>query len=455
MADFLTSVGLDIGTTSTQMIVSRLTVENQASGFAIPEFVIGNREILYRSPIHFTPLLDETRMDAPALGALIRQEYRAAGLRREDVDTGAVIITGESSRKENARAVLAQIAGLAGDFVVATAGPELESTLAAKGSGAANYSRETGKTVLHMDIGGGTSNLALIREGQIAAVGCLNVGGRLVKLRPDGVVTYVSPVLSGLTELRVGQKADRQELETLCTRLTEVLEMAAGLRAAEPMLNRLTTSGTAPLPLKEMEGEIPVISFSGGVAECIREGKDDLRFGDLGTVLGSCIRRSRLCRGEYRLGQESIRATVIGAGCHSACLSGSTVFAQNVGFPLKNLPAAVISGEPERLSREIHRAMASQDGVSVLALPGILGPGYAAVRAYARQIAEAIPNRPVYLCLQADMAQALGQCLAGLLGKDRPILCLDRIRLNPGDYLDVAAPVGPAFPVVVKTLVMG
>ena len=134
MAEKLTSVGLDIGTTSTQMIVSELTIENQASSFAVPELTIADRKILYRSPVHFTPLLDAHRMDAPALGKLIREEYEKAGLRREDVDTGAVIITGETSRKENARAVLGEIADLAGDFVVAAAGPDLESALAARGA---------------------------------------------------------------------------------------------------------------------------------------------------------------------------------------------------------------------------------------------------------------------------------------------------------------------------------
>ena len=167
MSESLLSVGLDVGTTSTQLVVSRLTVENRASSFAVPEMDITQRDILYESPVYFTPLLGETLVDGEGVGKIVEAEYKAAGIRREDVDTGAIIITGETSRKENARAVLDALSDYAGDFVVATAGPDLESVLAAKGAGAVAYSRETGKTVLHMDIGGGTSNLALIRDGKI------------------------------------------------------------------------------------------------------------------------------------------------------------------------------------------------------------------------------------------------------------------------------------------------
>ena len=197
MSDILRSVGLDVGTTSTQMIFSELTVENKASGFAVPEMEIARRDIRYRSPVYFTPLLDESHVDAGALRELVAEEYRKAGIRRESVDTGAIIITGETSRKENARAVLDALSDFAGEFVVATAGPDLESVLAAKGAGAVDYSQRTGKTVLHMDIGGGTSNLALIRDGKIERTGCLNVGGRLLKFDGGGIATYVSPVLSG------------------------------------------------------------------------------------------------------------------------------------------------------------------------------------------------------------------------------------------------------------------
>ena len=165
--DKLLSVGLDVGTTTTQLIVSQLQVENRATGFAVPQMEITSRQIRYRGPVHMTPLADAAHVDGEALRCLVEKEYTAAGIDREAVDTGAIIITGETSRKENARRVLQALSEYAGAFVVATAGPHLESVLAARGAGAVEYSAKTGKTVLHMDIGGGTSNLALIREGKI------------------------------------------------------------------------------------------------------------------------------------------------------------------------------------------------------------------------------------------------------------------------------------------------
>ena len=161
----LVSVGLDVGTTTTQLIVSRLQVENRASAFSVPELVIGQREVIYQSPVHITPLLRGELVDGEGIARLVAADYAAAGITQTQVDTGAVIITGETSRKENARQVLAALSGYAGEFVVATAGPDLESVLSAKGAGAVAFSAQTGKTVLHMDIGGGTSNLVLLKDG--------------------------------------------------------------------------------------------------------------------------------------------------------------------------------------------------------------------------------------------------------------------------------------------------
>ena len=452
MAEKLVSVGLDVGTTSTQMILSELRIENRASSFAVPDMEITGRTVRYKSPVHFTPLRDESHVDGRLLRELVEKEYAAAGITREDVDTGAVIITGETSRKENAREVLAALAELAGDFVVATAGPDLESVLAARGAGAVDWSAQTGKTVLHMDIGGGTSNLAWIEEGRIVATGCMNVGGRLIKFDENCRTTYVSPVFRELCKLQPGDTATKPLLEEAAEKLVQALEMAAGLREKTALLEKLWTAETAGCAMsRRAEG----ISFSGGVADCICRDIPWQEFGDMGPILGRAIRNSRLCGGCYRLGEETIRATVIGAGCHSAQLSGSTVFYRNISFPMKNLPVAAL-GQAEQCSPDrIRQALAGLDGnVVTLALPGISAPSYSQVRELARAVAEGFGDRPVVVALEQDMAKALGHALALLLPVGRPVLCIDNVRLGADSFLDVGAPVGPALPIVVKTLVL-
>ena len=448
MASTLLSVGLDVGTTTTQLIFSELAIENRAGSFTVPEMAITDRKILYKSAVHFTPLLDESHVDGGALRELISREYALAGISREAVDTGAVIITGESSRKENAETVLRELSGFAGDFVVATAGPDLESVLAAKGAGAAARSRDTGETLVHMDIGGGTSNLSLIRGGRIESTGCLNVGGRLVKFDPSRRITYVSPVLQGLCGLSPGAAATEAELTQIAQLLVSVLEMAAGLREPSPLLEQLTTPGTLWTPPAE-----PVtLSFSGGVADCITESRPWDIFGDMGPILGQAIRRSRLWSGRCFLGQETIRATVIGAGCHSTQLSGSTIFLRNVSLPMKNLPA-LFPPENGELADFLRRELPKQEDPALICIPRLPAPGYAGIQTLACQLSRAITQGPILVCLEEDAAKALGQALALLLPGDRPILCIDRVRLDPTSYLDIGTPAGPALPVVVKTLV--
>ena len=433
----LLSVGLDVGTSTTQLIVSRLTVENKASAFTVPELAITDKQVLYKSPVHLTPLLSQTYVDGEKLRQIVAKEYNCAGIAPEKVDTGAIIITGETSRKENARQVTLALSDYAGDFVVATAGPDLESVLAAKGSGAVSHSRETGQRVLHMDIGGGTSNLCLIQGGKILRTGCLNVGGRLVKTDENRVITYISPVLSGLFHQKVGQVLTEEE--QLVSLLTKALEMAAGLIPTTELLDMLQTREAASFWMPPEE-EV-TISLSGGVVECITNQHPANAFGDIGPALGKAIWESCLCKGRLLLPEEPIRATVIGAGCHSTQLSGSTVFCQNVTFPLKNLPVALWDGY-------------AGEEACVLFLTEIPHGGYRAVRELAEEILKRA-KPPLYLCMEQDMAKALGQALALRLPADTPILCIDRVRLATGDYLDVAAPVGSALPVVVKTLVIG
>ena len=453
MTEHLISVGLDVGTTSTQMIVSRLTLENRASAFTVPELTITEREILYESPVHFTPLLDETHIDGPGVRRIVQQEYENAGITPDQVDTGAVIITGETSRKENASAVLEALSAFAGRFVVATAGPDLESRLSAKGSGAEDASLQTEKTILHMDIGGGTSNMSLIRQGKILDTGCLNVGGRLITFDENQKITWVSPALQGIFPGKPGEILQEDQADALAQELTQVLEMAAGLRPADKRLKRLVTHEGKLLQANP--GEELILSFSGGVADCIRQDLPWKQFGDLGPKLGTAIRKSRLCRGQYRLGSETIRATVIGAGCHAARLSGSTVYYQNVSFPRKDLPAVGLSGGKLPDRQTLQALLSGREEPVVLAMGPLEDMGYEGVSRLADLLAEAWGDGPVYLCLQQDMAKALGQALALRLGRNREILCMDRVALGDNTYLDVGNPVGPAIPVVVKTLILG
>ena len=447
--DKLLSIGLDVGTTTTQLILSELTVENKGNAFSVPEMVIGERRLLYQSPVIFTPLISGELVDGEKIAQWVQEQYKSVGITKTQVDTGAVIITGETSRKENAKQVLHALSGFAGDFVVATAGPDLESVLSAKGAGATDYSAKTGKSVLHMDIGGGTSNLSYIENGNIVATGCLNVGGRLVKFDETGAVTYLSPVLEGLCDLSVGDRPTENQLRAVTKLLTDALQMAAGLLPPTEILCKLTTkeNGHTWTP-KRAE----VISFSGGVADCIEKAQATFSFGDLGVLLGKEIKESSLCGGQYRLGEQTIRATVIGAGCHSAQLSGSTVFRGDVALPKKNLPVAVL---PMPLTaRAVAEAYTRFDTDTVaLSLPGYAAPTYEQVQELAEILVTGSENRELLVCLETDMAKALGHSLR-LLSPQKPCLCIDRVVLQNESFLDIGLPIGPALPVVVKTLVL-
>lgn len=469
MAEQLLSVGIDIGTSTTQLVISRLTLENRANPFSVPRVAIAGREVLYRSGIHFTPIASDTVIDAGGVRAIVAEEYRKSGYDKGQIATGAVIITGETARKENAREVLAALSEFAGDFVVATAGPDLESILAARGAGADEYSREKHTDILHFDIGGGTANLSLWSHGELVQTGCLDVGGRLIKIdRGTGRVTYVSPVLkngaAGAAPPAVGDTPTPESLGPVLRAMVEALEQAALLRPGRDRLDAFLTRGTRWEPRA-----VPVVSFSGGVADCIDDPPDDwLAYGDIGVLLGKAIAASPAFQAEGRFrGAETIRATVVGAGSHATDLSGSTIFYRDVAFPLKNLPILKLTEAEERgdaaaLAQSIRNKLgwfADEGGLSqlALALRGEPNPAYARIQELARGVAEGLePLRRAGLlpvvAMESDQAKVLGQALAPLLAG--PLLCLDGVAVDNGDYLDVGAPVagGAVLPVVIKTL---
>ncbi len=446
----LLSVGLDVGTSTTQMLLSRLGIENKNSPFAVPDMHIATREILYRSPVHFTPLLGQELVDGEKLRDIVENEYRRAGIERRQVDTGAIIITGETGRKENARTVLKHLSQFAGEFVVATAGPHLESVLAAKGARADRYSAETGKSLVHIDIGGGTSNFAYICGGEIIATGCMNVGGRLVKIDEAGTIRYLSPVLEGIFPYRVGDRPPREAFDALCRTLAQALEMAVGLRAPTEVLQKLWTREAGEV--WRIPEKIEMLSFSGGVAECMAQPFDHGAFGDIGPTLAQAIVESRLCQMPYRLGSEAIRATVIGAGCHATTLSGSTVFYRNIDFPLKNLP--VVRVTPQELPEALAHKLTLYESPCAVALDGCGAEHYAQISALAEKLARVPMCGERIFVFEQDMAKSLGHALALRLPADTPILCIDRVRLPPESFLDVGAPIDAAIPVVIKTLIL-
>ena len=282
MREELLSVGIDIGTSTTQLVFSKLIIENIASSFSVPKVVIVDKEIIYRSEIYFTPLKSPTEINGSKVREIIEEEYRKAGIEKSKIDTGAIIITGETARKENAKEVLETLSGFAGDFVVATAGPDLESIISGKGAGAHIYSKEKHTGVVNIDIGGGTSNLAVFKHGEVVDTGCLDVGGRLIKIDKDTrKITYLSEKMKELIRrkhlaLEIGTVATKENLQPVLDAMVMALMQSVGLREAGDDFSLFIThkegEDTARFTCHEtIKNKCPIssISFSGGVADYI------------------------------------------------------------------------------------------------------------------------------------------------------------------------------------------
>ena len=193
------SAGIDIGTSTTKLIISRFSLMNVAGTTHVPKIEIVDKEILYKSPIFRTPLTDPSTINVAEVEKIIRSEYANAGIVASQIETGAVIITGETATKQNAREMLHYLSGEVGDFLVATAGPDLEGIIAAKGSGAYDYSSRSGKVIANIDIGGGTANIAVYKDKVLLGTCTMHIGGRLIEFH-EGKVNSISPPCKSLLD---------------------------------------------------------------------------------------------------------------------------------------------------------------------------------------------------------------------------------------------------------------
>ena len=467
----LLTVGIDLGTSTTQLVLSELTVENFASAFTVPRISISDKKVIYRSDIIFTPLLNQSEIDAEPIKAFVAEQYRQAGIHKQDIQMGAVIITGETARKSNANNVLRALSGYAGDFVVATAGPDLESIIAGKGAGAQTYSETKRRPVVNLDIGGGTTNLAVFKDGEVIDTACFDIGGRLIKLDQQQKITYIASKIQeiinkkGLT-LHLGDQATEQNLLPIISELVAVLENSIGLGTQSPFYQLLVTNH----PLRKGE-ELPIVTFSGGVADCLNTTSTNLfKYGDIGLLLGKYLRKSLIfSEKEVLESAETIRATVVGAGSHTAEISGITIAYREQILPVKNIPILKLAQEDEtltvtelgqRIQEKLNWHRIEETPQIALAIRGMSNPTFADIQRYGQGIVEGLASLvaeqiPIIVMVDEDMAKALGHALSAHLPKDYPFICLDSVKVENGDYVDIGLPVaeGAVLPVIVKTLV--
>ena len=472
------SVGIDVGTSTTQVVFSKLQMDNAGGYFSVPRVAIVDKEVVYKSEVYMTPLKTDVLIDTDALRDIVAAEFRKAGYRPEDTDSGAVIITGESARKENSDAVLKSLSDFAGDFVVSAAGPDMESLIAGKGSGAWQYSMDHHCRVANLDIGGGTTNVVLFEDGETLARGCLDIGGRLICMNPQGIITKVSPAAAVMAQaagvsVSVGDRCDELKLTAVTRQMAAALNayLGVGTKDIDAILRQIKTPGSSDFPVPE---KVQAVFFSGGVADLIyHESADTWAYGDIGVLLGRAIRESRLFTDFQKMEPgETIRATVVGAGTYTTTISGSTSTYSDDIFPLKNIPVikldeelqeACFAGETEPVIRRIQWVLGQNDEEHfILAMPGKRNPGYTEMKRAAasiRQIMDRVqpPGEPILLVIESDIAKAMGQMIRQQPDLKRQVVAIDSIHVEDGEYVDMGKPMmnGMVIPVVVKTLIFG
>jgi len=470
----LVSVGIDIGSSGTQVIFSRISLRRPGEDLS-SRYIVVSRETLFQSPVALTPYQSEERIDDAALGRIIDDAYAAARLHPDDIDAGVVILTGEALRRQNAQAIADVLAQHGGEFVCASAGHHMEAMLAAYGSGAARVSHDQGKRILNVDIGGGTTKLAIVEHGQIVSTAAVHIGGRLQVVDEANRIVRLDPAGSYLAgeagyAWSLGDLADPADMERVAEWMADALIKAICKRPMSHAIEHLYLTE----PLADL-GRIDGVMFSGGVGEYVyrRESRD---FGDMGRLFGLAL-RGRIDAGAFSWPMlppgECIRATAIGASEYSVQLSGNTIYISSPGelLPRKNLqvlqPPFVCAEEivPADLARSISGHFAHFDLVEgeadvALAFRWRGAPSYERIAGFAQGVIQGLPRtiaakKPLFLVFDGDIAQTLGAILREEMDLASELLVIDGVVLWDLDYIDLGRIRMPSqtVPVTVKSLV--
>ncbi len=464
------TVGIDIGSSTAHLLFAKVALQRQQQGLS-SRFVVVGREIVWRSPILLTPFLPGGTIDAPALATFISRCYGDAGFAKDDIDSGAVILTGEAIKRTNARAIDELFAEEAGKFVCATAGHKLEARLAAHGSGAVALSKSRDTGLLHIDIGGGTTKLALIDRGVILALGAFAVGGRLIATDADGAwsrIDHSAQLVADDLAMAISPQALADE--SVRRRIVQRLAIVAADVITGAPLDRLGQSLllTEPLPRTTKPTALTV---SGGVAEYIF-GHEAAEFGDIAKPLAMALAGELSRRGGLPLidpGQR-IRATVIGASQFTVQVSGKTIYLPDpYVLPVHNVPVVRIAldagGEiaPERIADVLRAGLEEidldRDGRMAIAFAWQGDPEHSRLKAAGDAIVRAMLPfagriKLLLLMIDGDIGKTFGRLMHRELNWPGKLVSIDGMELQELDYVDVGELIAPpgVVPVVIKSL---
>ncbi|WBU39490.1 ethanolamine ammonia-lyase reactivating factor EutA [Marinobacter alkaliphilus] len=466
------SVGIDIGTTTTQVIFSRLTMVNRAPVTQVPRYEFVEREIFFQSIVSRTPLREDGTVDMPMLQRFIDEQFAVAGLTLSDIETGAIIITGETSKVINAKDTVLNLAEQLGDFVVATAGPNLESVIAGKGSGAGEYSKRNHARVLNIDIGGGTSNYVVFNSGHVEDTACLNIGGNLIKTDRSGSVTKIREPARKVIEFLFGEalseaRLNADHLKKIANGMAQlVVDVIVGNRSELAQKLMMT-------PYLKSSGEFDAVFISGGVGTSYyrlkTEELDPFQWDDIGILLaGALLKHPTLAAMKVKVPLQTQQATVIGAGAYSMSLSGSSIWLNVDTLPIRNIPVVQpdidwqTTDQPPVCHSIIEAAkrmdMRLREDHYAISLGGRMPMSYRAVSHTAKEIADYYQQHgnsrePAIIVTENDLGKVLGMELQPLI-EPQKLLVIDEVRAVAGDYIDIGESFfgGEVVPLTIKSL---